>query len=56
MEHRQTRFIDLSHAIEDGMIANTSSYVEAPFHRFAAVPPKVKEMGTFPVRSYAVID
>ena len=51
------------------MVANTGTYVDIPIgehltnlaalpddgFRFSAVPPKVKFMGTFPVRAWAVL-
>lgn len=36
-------------------MTNLGSLPDGPF-RFTAAPPKVKGMGTFPVRAYAVID
>ena len=44
------------------MVANTGTYLDAPFHRFAtgfrffAVPVKVKAFGTFPARAFASIE
>ncbi|MGD8993194.1 MAG: hypothetical protein PVI00_17180 [Desulfobacterales bacterium] len=49
------------------MVANTGTYIDAPFHRYAegidlsglkffAVPAPVKGMGSFPVRAFAMID
>jgi kynurenine formamidase len=46
-------------------MANTGTYLDSPFHRFAdgrdgarffAVPVKVKSFGTFPVRAFAKMD
>jgi kynurenine formamidase len=54
------------------MVANTGTYLDSPFHRFAgaadlaalpeeaefrffAVPVKVRGMGTFPVRAFAIV-
>jgi kynurenine formamidase len=37
------RYIDLSHAIHDGLVT------------YAAVPPTFKGAGTFPVRAFAAI-
>jgi kynurenine formamidase len=36
-------------------LTNLGSLPDGGF-RFSAVPPKVKGMGTFPVRAYAVLD
>ena len=55
-DRTQEGLIDLSHVIEEG----TTTYKGLPGSHlcdfWTAVPPKVKGMGTFPVRAFARLD
>jgi kynurenine formamidase len=48
-----SRLVDLSHTIEDG-ITTYPGLPGPPNFRLYAVPPKVRGMGTFPVRAHAL--
>ncbi|MEO6349809.1 MAG: hypothetical protein ABIP53_04080 [Candidatus Limnocylindrales bacterium] len=55
------RLIDLSHEIHDGLVMTRLDELPDSAFRFSAVPPRVRGMGTWPVRTwparaYAVID
>ena len=55
------KFVDLSHAVEHGML--TYPGLPGPLisdflsgFRFFAVPVKIKNFGSFPVRAFAIVE
>ncbi|GEM_PF-6585093 len=51
MRSNGKQLIDLSHTNEYGLM----TYKGLPSFKFFAVPVKVKGMGTFPVRAFAIV-